>query len=108
MFTYDAIGSYERVGYAAQGQGQALIIPLLDNLVRAVAQWPTPPPPPALPLRARCVGTQVGRRNRHDPAVELSADDAVEMVKEAFVTAGEVRAAACLDVLLSHGPGLAA
>lgn len=33
IFTYDAIGSFERTMYAAQGSGQKLIIPVLDNLI---------------------------------------------------------------------------
>lgn len=63
VFTYDAVGSYERVSYAAQGAGQKLIIPLLDNLV--------------------------GRKNRSDAAPVMTVEAAVEMCKEAFVTAGE-------------------
>lgn len=63
VFTYDAVGSYERVEYAAQGAGQKLIIPLLDDIV--------------------------GKRNRTDAKVPLSAEEAAEICKEAFVTAGE-------------------
>lgn len=63
VFTYDAVGSFERVQYAAQGAGQKLIIPLLDDLV--------------------------GRKNRTDHSAPLTADEAVEMIKEAFITAGE-------------------
>uniref|UniRef100_A0A7S1C425 Proteasome subunit beta n=1 Tax=Bicosoecida sp. CB-2014 TaxID=1486930 RepID=A0A7S1C425_9STRA len=63
VFTYDAVGSFERVKYAAQGAGQKLIIPLLDNLV--------------------------GNKNRTDPARNLSIDETVEMMKDVFVTAGE-------------------
>lgn len=33
VYTYDAIGSYDKVTRAAQGSGQQLMIPLLDNLV---------------------------------------------------------------------------
>ena len=63
VFTYDAVGSFERVEYAAQGSGQKLIIPLLDNLV--------------------------GRRNRTDAKAPLTVSEAIELVKESFVTAGE-------------------
>ena len=63
VFTYDAVGSFERVGYAAQGAGQKLIIPLLDDIV--------------------------GGRNRADVLPPLTVEGAVEVAKEAFVTAGE-------------------
>lgn len=63
VFTYDAVGSFERVKYAAQGAGQKLIIPLLDNLV--------------------------GNKNRLDPERVLTIDETVEMMKDVFVTAGE-------------------
>jgi len=63
VYTYDAVGSFERVGYACQGAGQKLIIPLLDNLV--------------------------GWKHRPAPKPQMSVGDAVELAKEAFVTAGE-------------------
>lgn len=63
VFTYDAIGSYERVKYAAQGSGQKLIIPLLDNVV--------------------------GHKNRLDDVPDLSLEETIELMKDAFVTAGE-------------------
>lgn len=63
VFTYDAVGSFERVEYAAQGSGQKLIIPLLDDLV--------------------------GRKNRTDAKAPLTPSEAVELIKEGFVTAGE-------------------
>merc|ERR1712032_718209 len=63
VFSYDAIGSFERRPYAAQGAGQKLIIPVLDNII--------------------------GYKNRTDPKPELTLDDAVEIVKQVFITAGE-------------------
>jgi 20S proteasome subunit beta 6 len=68
VYTYDAVGSFERVAYAAQGAGQKLIIPLLDNIV--------------------------GGKNRQDrgygagaPALTLA--EAQQLAVEAFITAGE-------------------
>jgi 20S proteasome subunit beta 6 len=35
VFTYDAVGSYERVGYSSQGSGSTLIMPFLDNQLKS-------------------------------------------------------------------------
>jgi len=65
VYTYDAVGSFERVHYAAQGAGQKLIIPLLDNLV--------------------------GGKNRGGAGAvpALTKEAAAELCKDAFITAGE-------------------
>ena len=39
VYTYDAIGSYDRYGYAVQGAGQAMMIPFLDNVVRSMLHF---------------------------------------------------------------------
>lgn len=44
VFTYDAVGSYERTGYSAQGTGSTLIMPVLDNQLKS-------PSPLLLPAR---------------------------------------------------------
>ena len=69
MYTYDAVGSHERVGFSCQGSGKDLIQPVLDNQLRAVSPlvlpagpWKTTPLPQAA---------------------------AVDLVKAAFVAAGE-------------------
>eukprot|EP01018_Ginkgo_biloba_P033514 Gb_25087 [translate_table: standard] len=35
VFTYDAVGSYERVGYGSQGSGGTLMMPVLDNQLKS-------------------------------------------------------------------------
>jgi 20S proteasome subunit beta 6 len=63
VYSYDAIGSFERSNYSANGSGQAYIIPLLDNVI--------------------------GHRNRLDAQIELGAQEVVEIMKDAFLSAGE-------------------
>merc|ERR1711988_1631023 len=38
VYTYDAIGNYERVFYSASGSGQSLVMPLLDNQIGLLNQ----------------------------------------------------------------------
>ncbi|KAF9621560.1 hypothetical protein IFM89_022914 [Coptis chinensis] len=68
VFTYDAVGSYERVGYSSQGSGSTLITPVLDNQLKS--------PSPLLIPR----GTFV---------TPLSETEAVDLVKDVFTSAPE-------------------
>lgn len=63
VFSYDAIGSFERTQYSANGSGQAYIIPLLDNVI--------------------------GNRNRLDQKPNLTAAEVANILKDAFLSAGE-------------------
>ncbi|CAD5171492.1 proteasome subunit beta type-1-like [Musa acuminata AAA Group] len=68
VFTYDAVGSYERVGYSAQGTGAGLIIPVLDNQLKS-------PSPLLLPAK--------------DAVTPLLEMEAVDLVKDVFASATE-------------------
>lgn len=63
IYSYDAIGSFERTTVTATGSGQAYIIPLLDNVI--------------------------AHRNRQDEKRELPKEEVVEIIKDAFLSCGE-------------------
>ncbi|CAM9816774.1 unnamed protein product, partial [Chrysoparadoxa australica] len=71
VYSYDAIGSYERVPFSASGSGQSYIIPLMDNLLCTIALM--------IPLHAMAP----------DSCLLIFPSQKVELMKEAFVTAGE-------------------
>ncbi|PON48371.1 Proteasome B-type subunit [Parasponia andersonii] len=68
VFTYDAVGSYEKVGYSAQGSGSTLIMPVLDKRLQS-------PSPLLLPSQ--------------DAVTPLSEEEAIDLVKTVFVAATE-------------------
>ncbi|KAK2642880.1 hypothetical protein Ddye_024643 [Dipteronia dyeriana] len=68
VYTYDAVGSYERVGYGCQGSGSTLIMPFLDNQLKS-------PSPLLLPAQ--------------DAVTPLSETEAVDLVKTCFASATE-------------------
>ncbi|KAL9258706.1 Proteasome subunit beta type-1-like protein [Drosera capensis] len=68
IFTYDAVGSYETVGYSSQGSSAKLIMPFLDNQLKS-------PSPLLLPAK--------------DAVTPLSEVEAVDLVKIAFASATE-------------------
>lgn len=43
VYSYDAIGSYERTGYSCQGSGKDLMQPVLDNQLKAASPLLVPP-----------------------------------------------------------------
>lgn len=64
MYTYDAIGSYERVTYASSGSGSLLVQPVLDS--------------------------QVGFKNQERALKRaLSVAEAVDLIKDVMTSAGE-------------------
>merc|ERR1712137_836564 len=69
IYSYDPVGNYERVRVNVTGSGESLIQPLLDNQFERQHQQSAPKPPPL--------------------NVDLSLEDTVELVKDAFTSAGE-------------------
>ena len=82
VYSYDAVGSFERTAYAANGSGQAYIIPLLDNVV--------------------------GHRGRMDPKRVLGLEEVIEIIKDAFVTAGErdIYTGDTLEIMVVRSTGM--
>eukprot|EP00245_Coleochaete_scutata_P006883 TRINITY_DN21696_c0_g1_i1.p1 TRINITY_DN21696_c0_g1~~TRINITY_DN21696_c0_g1_i1.p1 ORF type:complete len:238 (+),score=29.12 TRINITY_DN21696_c0_g1_i1:84-797(+) len=68
VYPYDAIGSHERTGYSCQGTGQTLIVPVLDNQLKAAS-------PLLLP--------------KQSSVTPLPQEEAVDLVMDAFASAGE-------------------
>ena len=69
VYTYDPVGNYERVRVSVTGSGESLIQPLLDNQLERQHQALGAKPPPL--------------------HIDLELDDAIDLVKDAFVSAGE-------------------
>lgn len=63
VYQYDAIGSYERYQYRAEGTGLHYIMPVLDNVI--------------------------GNQNRMENKPNLSREETIEIIKHAFISAAE-------------------
>ena len=63
VFGYDAVGNFEAVKWTANGSGQQLMMPLLDN--------------------------QVGKHSQLKPGPDMTAEQMIALIKEAFTCAGE-------------------
>ncbi|KAK9682176.1 hypothetical protein RND81_10G055800 [Saponaria officinalis] len=87
VFTYDAVGSYEKVGYSSQGSGGKLIMPFLDNQLKS-------PSPLLLPAQ--------------DAVTPLSEAEAINLVKTAFAAATErdIYTGDKLEILVLNKDGL--
>lgn len=69
VYSYDPVGNYERVRVSVTGSGESLIQPLLDNQLERQHQQLGAKPPPL--------------------STDLSLEETVNLVKDAFYSAGE-------------------
>ncbi|GAA0176602.1 protease [Lithospermum erythrorhizon] len=79
VFTYDAVGSYERVGYSSQGSGGTLIMPFLDNQLKS--------PSPLFQLNEYYL-YNIDMHDQ-DAVTPLSEAEAIDLVKTCFASASE-------------------
>lgn len=82
-YSYDAVGSFERVKYSSSGTGQSLVQPFLDN--------------------------QVARLNQTiKSGAPASVDDVVDFVKDALTSAGErdIYTGDSIDIAVITGDGI--
>lgn len=68
VYSYDVIGCTERVGYDVAGTAESLITPVLDNQLKAASPLVFPP---------------------KKSVTNLPLEEALDLVKSAFVSAGE-------------------
>lgn len=73
VYGYDAVGSFERVRVACAGGGLSIMQPVLDRLDAAVADSPT----------------GGGRGGAEEPVVGVGLEEALALVRRAFVAGGE-------------------
>ncbi|KAL9359838.1 hypothetical protein Peur_047961 [Populus x canadensis] len=87
VYTYDAVGSYEKVGYSAQGSGAKLIMPVLDNQLKS-------PSPLLLPAQ--------------DAVTPLSEAEAIDVVKDVFASATErdIHTGDKLEIVILNADGM--
>jgi 20S proteasome subunit beta 6 len=87
VYTYDAIGSYERVGYSCQGSGKDLMQPVLDNQLKAASPLVLPP---------------------RSSVTALPMEEAVDLVKDAFAAATErdIQTGDAVEVLIITRAGI--
>lgn len=77
MYGYDAVGSFERVRVACAGGGLSIMQPVLDRLDAAEAESRTGG------------GGGGGRGGAEQPVVAVGLEEALALVRRAFVAGGE-------------------
>ena len=89
VYSFDVVGNYERVRVNVTGSGESLIQPLLDNQFERQHQQ-LAPKPPAL-------------------NVDLSLEDTMDVVKDAFTSAGErdIRTGDSMEIFVITKAGVA-
>jgi len=82
VYSYDPVGNYERVRVSVTGSGESLIQPLLDNQLERQHQASGAKPPPL--------------------SCDLSLEETLELVKDAFVSASErdIRTGDCVEICI--------